>query len=216
MRIFLAFILFVSVNLNAEQSPTVALTAGSEFSPVQLVEGQSITESQPVTSPMVWTSEAQIQPQINSYVPPAQTSNGLSKDKTILLVGLLIAIALFYMTKKSSVKKPDEQTLELANVNFEEEETAQLKKEVWNLIATQPIIETETVHENIIVTKPVTYTQHTYTCSDGELIIEQAYQHPNIAERVLLNKTVAPDGKYKIGLLLSVEVVSGKISKVLS
>lgn len=216
MRIILALILITHLHLNAQQSPSVALTAGSEFSPVQLMEGQSITENQTVIPTMVWTSEAQIQPQINSYVPPTETSNGLSKDKTLLLVGLLIAISLFYISKKSPAKKTEEQSLELANINFEEEETTKLKKEVWNLIAKQPTIETEIIHENIISTKPESYTQHTYTCNAGALIIKQAYQHPNIGESVLLNNTAAPNGKYKIGLLLSVEVVNGKISKVLS
>ena len=44
MRVILAFILFVSFNLKAEQSPTIALTAGGEFNPEQLTDKQSITQ----------------------------------------------------------------------------------------------------------------------------------------------------------------------------
>lgn len=217
MRIILAFILFISFNLKA-QSPTVALTAGSEFCPLRFVEGQSITESHIEYRSDVnfnsYTKESKLTPQSTSY--PVKTSGGLSKDKIILFTGLLIAVALFYMTKRSNVKKTEEQTLELANVNFEEEEKSELKKEVWNLMATQPVLETETISENIIATKPESYTKHTYACSEGQLIIEQAYQNPNVGEKVILNASPAPNGKYKIGLLLSVEVVEGKISKVLS
>ena len=137
MRIVLAFILFISFNLKSQQSPTVALTAGSELCPLRFVEGQSITEShieyQSDVNFNSYTKESKLTPQSTSY--PFKTSGGLSKDKTILLAGLLIALALFYIAKKSKAKKTEEHGLEFANVNFEAEEKEELKKEVWNLMA---------------------------------------------------------------------------------
>lgn len=215
MRIVLILIVFLNFNLQAENSPTVALTAGSEFSPVQLLDGQSITENQTVIPTMAWVTEDQLQPKINSYVPPKISGSG-SNDKTILISLLLIGIALFYITNKTRSNKLKTEVADVTSLDFEEEEKVDLKKEVWNLMATQPVVETETFRENIIATKPLSYSKHIYNCSEGKLIIEQANQHPNTEESVWLNDLPAPNGKYKIGLLLSVEVINSKISKVIS
>ncbi|HWY10933.1 MAG TPA: hypothetical protein VN026_06400 [Bacteroidia bacterium] len=151
------------------------------------MDEQSITQGYTCeVNPLAWVKcENQLEPKINSYTPKTINASGGSKDKTILLAGLFIAIALFYITKKSTAGKTEEQTLELANANFEEEEKTELKKEIWNLMATQPVIKTETFRENIIVTKPESYSAHIYACSEGQLIIEQAYQNPNIGEKVI-------------------------------
>jgi hypothetical protein len=216
MRYILILILIAGFNLRSQNSASVALTAGSEFSPEQLLNGQSITESYTVfqSQPMAWTTEAQLQPKINSHTPKTTSSGGLSKDKTILLAALLIGIAFFYITKKNSKRKADEQTAALANVNFEAEEKEELKKEVWNLLAAQPVIETEEIREEIIESKPVSLTKKYYNCTQGQLTILQAYQNPNIGEMVLLNSQPAANGKYKIGLLLSIEVTDGKITEI--
>jgi hypothetical protein len=216
MRIIVVFLVLAGFHLNAENTPTVALTAGSEFSPSVLVEGQSITESF-----TVYTDEKQKvhywnEPALRerSTTPAAVTSNGGSKEKTILLAALLVGIALFYITKKNKARVQEMPLTEPAAVNFENDEIPDIKKEMWNYLATPDADIEEEAEQDIIVTGAIKYSDHIYDCKEGKLKIRQAYQHPNVGETVYLNDYFAPDGIYKIGLLSGVEVLDGKVIKV--
>jgi hypothetical protein len=63
--------------------------------------------------------------------------------------------------------------------------------------------------ERVISLKKVTYSS-----DNGELTIEQEYQHPNIGENVYINNQIVESGKYKIGLLNYIKVLDGKIIKI--
>ena len=87
-------------------------------------------------------------------------------------------------------------------------ENQKIKKKVLTNSETI-LIETEEQNANIH------YTEHKYNCDNGELIINQEYQNPNIGETAFLNGEIAPTGKYKIGFLQSVCIIDGKIAKEL-
>lgn len=61
----------------------------------------------------------------------------------------------------------------------------------------------------------ITYTKHKYKCANGELIINQEYQNPNVGETAYLNGEIAPTGKYKTGFLQTICIIDGKVAKEL-
>ncbi len=74
-------------------------------------------------------------------------------------------------------------------------------------------IEEEQESEEITEEELINYTIHKYKCPEGELTINQELHQPNFGEKVLLNGSPAPTGKYKIGFLQTIIVVDGKVAK---
>ncbi|MBS1636861.1 MAG: hypothetical protein JST26_13170 [Bacteroidetes bacterium] len=60
------------------------------------------------------------------------------------------------------------------------------------------------------------FTWKTYKCGQSELQVLQEFHNPNPGERVLMNGAQAPNGKYKLGMLKYIHVVSGRISSLSS
>ena len=61
--------------------------------------------------------------------------------------------------------------------------------------------------------KEIILKTFTYKSKEGILSIEQEYQNPNIGEKVMLNNSPAPTGKYKIGWFSSINIIDGKVSR---
>ena len=67
------------------------------------------------------------------------------------------------------------------------------------------------VKEKPATAKPK-YTNHTYKCDAGELVIEQEFHNPNSGELAYLNGKPAPTGKYKVGFLQSIIILDGEVT----
>lgn len=98
-----------------------------------------------------------------------------------------------------------------ANYKIYELRKGREKSRVENL--SLPIIE-EALLE--VEEKPIEifYTQRTYKCEVGNLVIDQEFHSPNVGEKVFLDNKPAPDGIYKVGFMASIEVENGIIISI--
>jgi hypothetical protein len=75
-----------------------------------------------------------------------------------------------------------------------------------------PEIEIETpIKEKPEIIKPK-YTNFTYNCNEGELLIEQEFHNPNSGELAYLNGKPALSGKYKVSFFHSITILDGKVN----
>jgi hypothetical protein len=127
MKPLIAFLFILAAfNLKAQNA---AMTAGSE-SLIPGSQGQSITESSPdQTHYSTPPKEAVIQQgSISSHPEPKSTT---SKDIIVMFAALLIATAVYFIFRKNSAKPPVEAPL----IRMEDENEAELKKEIWEKAA---------------------------------------------------------------------------------
>jgi hypothetical protein len=126
MRIILFFLAFICLQLNAQDQNKTALTAGSEFLKNNETS-QSITANK--TTVVFTVADRSEVPILNSVKSQYNTTKpGMPNALVYVLVFLLIAIALYFITAKNKARLK-------TTINIENEEDGQRKKELWKAMA---------------------------------------------------------------------------------
>lgn len=131
MRIILIVFAFFCLQLNAQNKTKVALTAGGEFLEKTGEQSKSITQNEMVICPFDVITKPN-----NQYIAQLpQSVDIVSSQKTnpiiYLVIFLLIGFAIhFLLTKKEASFS--------SQINFEEEDEEQRKKELWSALGETP------------------------------------------------------------------------------
>ena len=128
MRIALFLLMFICLQLNAQEHTKVALTAGSEFLEKNNEQSKSITLNEPVMCQF----DVITRPNAHYIAQLPQSVDIVSSKKTnpilyfvaILLIGFAIH---FFLTKREAAFT--------SQVNIEEEEDDLRKKELWDALS---------------------------------------------------------------------------------
>jgi len=130
---FVTFV-FIFVTITGQSQPRAALSVGSDTYIPYEGEGVSITESRSVAV-IPYQQEATLQ-QGTEKQSPNQKHSG-NKEGFILFTGILIAIAIYFSTRKNR------QANYVLTQKLETEEELELKKEMWEHMATSGDDETK-------------------------------------------------------------------------
>jgi hypothetical protein len=118
----------ISFHLLSQNEPKAALTVGSDtYMPYQ-GEGASITQTHS-GAVIPYQPEAVIsQGTVKNYPEPKSAT---SKDVIVLIAGLLIATAIYFIFRRNSAKALSEP----GEIRLEDEHTPELKKKVWDSVS---------------------------------------------------------------------------------
>lgn len=124
-KVILFLPVLISFHLLAQNEPKAALSVGSDtYLPYQ-GEGVSITQNNSVVVIPYEPEEVISQGSAKTYPEPKSTT---SKDVIVLLAGLLIATAIYFVFRKNTVKSSSE----ISTISLEDENSPDRKKELWN------------------------------------------------------------------------------------
>src|ERR1043166_1786506 len=129
---FVTFVI-VFITIVGQSQPKVALTSGSEsLTPNNPYEQYvSITENPPDYPYAYYQAPAESVIKQGTGDPVTNTPKKSSKETFILFTGILIAVAIYFITKKNR------QATTLATIQkLETEEELELRKEMWDQMAT--------------------------------------------------------------------------------
>ena len=124
MRITLILLAFICLNLNAQEHTKAALTSGGEFLKNNETP-QSITANQSEYLITTYRSEVPILRSVKDQ--NTGDKRGKLNPLVYVLVFILIAIALYFITAKNKARLK-------TTVNLESEEDQQRKKQLWDAL----------------------------------------------------------------------------------
>lgn len=125
MRLILIFLVIANLTLVAQNTPSVALTAGSEFLNGEQENGKSLTAGQSPNTPYTSSPPSEeTQLKQNTLNPVSEKTD--FNPNILIFVFLLAAIAVYFITKKMKANAAF-----ATKIKLETEEKEKLKREMW-------------------------------------------------------------------------------------